>query len=89
MACQLIHGKFVLGGNESKFGAYLSVLPEVNEVNPTFTWSDDDLNALEGSPVVAVAQSMQTKVKREYNDLLPGEGQLCDQYFRYLSKRGT
>lgn len=79
IACQLIHEKYVLG-EKSFFKAYIDVLPEVNEVNPTFTWSEDDLSFLEGSPVIAATKSMQMKLKNEYNDLLGGEGKLCDQY---------
>ncbi len=79
MATQLIHERFVLN-EKSFYKPYLDVLPLVNEVNPTFTWSEDDLNALTGSPVVAATQSMQMKLKREFEDLLSGEGKLCDQY---------
>ena len=50
VACQLIHEKFVLG-DRSYFKAYCDILPDVNEVNPTFTWSDEDLSFLNGSPV--------------------------------------
>jgi hypothetical protein len=61
MACQLIYEKFVRA-DQSPFQPYIAVLPEVNEVSPTFMWSDDDLNFLQGSPVVAATQSMQMKV---------------------------
>lgn len=79
IACQLIHERFVLN-DKSFYKPYLDVLPLVNEVNPTFTWSDDDLNTLKGSPVVAATQSMQMKLRREFEDLLTDEGKLCDQY---------
>ena len=79
MACQLIHEKYVMG-NESYYKAYVDVLPEVDEVNPTFTWSDDDLQFLDGSPVIAATKSMQMKLKSEYNMLLADKGKLCDQY---------
>lgn len=79
IACQLIHEKFVLG-EKSFYKAYIDVLPEVNEVNPTFTWSDEDLSFLNGSPVIAATKSMQMKLRNEYNDLLGGEEKLCDQY---------
>lgn len=80
IACQLIHEKYVLG-EESSFKAYIDVLPEVEEVNPTFTWSDEDLAFLDGSPVVAATQSMQMKLRREYDALLGAEGTgLCDQF---------
>ncbi|GFH62099.1 hypothetical protein CTEN210_18575 [Chaetoceros tenuissimus] len=79
MACQLIHEKYVMG-DESYYKSYIDVLPEVDEVNPTFTWSDDDLQFLDGSPVIAATKSMQMKLKSEYNMLLADEGKLCDQY---------
>jgi len=47
IACQLIHERYVLG-DKSFFAPYIGVLPEINEVNPTFTWSDDDLAFLNG-----------------------------------------
>jgi hypothetical protein len=79
IACQLIHEKYVMG-EKSFYKPYVDVLPEVNEVNPTFTWSDDDLAFLDGSPVIAATQSMQMKLKNEFNLLLADEGKLCDQH---------
>lgn len=79
IACQLIHERFVLG-DESSFKPYMDVLPLVDEVNPTFTWSDDDLAFLNGSPVIAATKSMQMKLRREYEALLGGNGALCDLY---------
>lgn len=79
IACQLIHENFVLG-ESSFYKAYMDVLPDVDEVNPTFTWSDEDLDTLKGSPVIAATQSMQMKLKREFQDLLADEGKLCDQF---------
>lgn len=79
IACQLIHEQFVLG-DKSFFKAYMDVLPLVDEVNPTFTWSDDDLAFLNGSPVIAATKSMQMKLRREYDALLGGNGGLCDLY---------
>eukprot|EP00551_Chaetoceros_affinis_P009903 CAMPEP_0203665446 /NCGR_PEP_ID=MMETSP0090-20130426/2655_1 /ASSEMBLY_ACC=CAM_ASM_001088 /TAXON_ID=426623 /ORGANISM="Chaetoceros affinis, Strain CCMP159" /LENGTH=670 /DNA_ID=CAMNT_0050528999 /DNA_START=62 /DNA_END=2074 /DNA_ORIENTATION=+ len=86
IACQLIHENFVLGQKESFYGPYLGVLPLVDEVNPTFTWSDEDLAALDGSPVVAATKSMQMKLQREYDDLLGGKGKLCDLYPDYFPR---
>mmetsp|Transcript_7694 Transcript_7694/g.8472 ORF Transcript_7694/g.8472 Transcript_7694/m.8472 type:complete len:614 (+) Transcript_7694:67-1908(+) len=79
IACQLIHEKFVLK-DKSFFVPYINVLPQVDEVNPTFTWSEDDLQALKGSPVIAATQSMQMKLKREYDDLLAAPGKLCETH---------
>jgi len=69
IACHLIREKFV-EGSKSRWKAYVDILPDVNEVNPTFTWADDDLNFLQGSPVVAATKSLQLKLRREYDALL-------------------
>jgi histone-lysine N-methyltransferase SETD3 len=79
IACQLIHEKYVLG-DQSFYSGYLGVLPEVEEVNPTFTWSDEDLAFLEGSPVIAATKSLQMKLQREYGALLGGENGLIAKY---------
>jgi len=80
IAMHLIHEKYVVGTDNSYYEAYLNILPEIDEVNPTFTWSDDDLSFLDGSPVVAATKSMQNKLRAEYNALLGGEGGLCERF---------
>ena len=79
MACQLIHEKYVQG-EDSFYAAYVGVLPEVEEVNPTFTWPDEDLEFLRGSPIVAATRSLQMKLRREYDDLLGGDGGLISKF---------
>ncbi|KAL3911578.1 MAG: hypothetical protein SGILL_007226 [Bacillariaceae sp.] len=79
VACQLIHERYVLG-DKSYFKPYIGVLPETEEVNPTFTWSEEDLSFLEGSPVIAATKSLQMKLQREYDDLLGGEEGLINKY---------
>jgi len=79
IACQLIKEKYVLG-EKSKFKAYIGVLPETNEVNPTFAWKDEDLEFLEGSPVVAATRSMQNKLRSEFESLLGGENGLATRF---------
>ena len=79
VACQLIHERYVLG-DESFYKPYIDVLPEADEVNPTFTWSDDDISFLNGSPVVAATKSLQMKLQREYDSLLGGEEGLCNTH---------
>ena len=81
IACQLIHEKFVRG-EDSFYAAYMGVLPEVDEVNPTFTWPDEDLAFLEGSPVVAATRSLQMKLRREYDDLIGGPDGLVARFPR-------
>mmetsp|Transcript_25821 Transcript_25821/g.73428 ORF Transcript_25821/g.73428 Transcript_25821/m.73428 type:complete len:580 (+) Transcript_25821:115-1854(+) len=79
IALQLIQERYVLG--ESSFWAsYIGVLPETEEVNPTFTWSDDDLVFLEGSPVIAATRSLQMKLKSEFEALLGGENGLVNKH---------
>jgi hypothetical protein len=65
MALHLMYEQFVQG-EQSFWKPYLDVLPDdaLDEVNPTFMWNDDDLNYLQGSPVIAATQSMQMKVRR-------------------------
>ena len=80
IACQLIHERYVMG-DDSEYRSYLDVLPEVDEVNPTFTWSDEDLDFLQGSPVVPATRSLQAKLRREYDALLGDESTgLCDKF---------
>jgi hypothetical protein len=79
IACQLIHERYVLG-EQSFYKPYIDVLPETEEVNPTFTWSDEDLSFLQGSPVIAATKSLQMKLQREYDALLGGEDGLCSKY---------
>lgn len=79
IACQLIHERYVLG-EKSFWKAYIDVLPETEEVNPTFTWNDDDLAFLNGSPIIAATKSLQMKLEREYEALLGGEDGLCNKF---------
>jgi hypothetical protein len=79
VACQLIHERNVLG-DKSFWSPYFGVLPETDEVNPTFTWDDEDLAFLDGSPVIAATRSLQMKLQREYDALLGGEDGLCNKY---------
>lgn len=79
MACHLIYEKYVRA-EQSFWKPYIDVLPEVDEVNPTFTWPDEDLEFLAGSPVIAATKSLQMKLQREYDDLLGGETGLIAQF---------
>ena len=83
-------------GSQSFWKPYLDVLPEVEDVSCTFTWTDDDLSALEGSPVIAATRSMQMKLRKEHDIMIndpkvgilsrfPGEFQEDDfSYDRWL-----
>ena len=78
IACFLISEKGK--GASSDWKPYLDVLPEVSEVNPTFTWPDEDLAFLKGSPVIAATQSLQAKLQREFDALLGGEDGLMAKH---------
>ncbi len=79
IACHLIYEKFVMA-DQSYWKPYLDVLPTTDEVSPTFTWSDDDLAFLKGSPVIAATKSLQMKLKREYDALLGGDNGLIARF---------
>jgi len=79
IGCQLIREKYVKK-EKSAFKAYIAVLPETDEVNPTFSWNDEDLAFLDGSPVVAATRSMQMKLRMEYDTLLGGENGLIARF---------
>lgn len=48
-----------LKGDNSKWKAYMDILPSAENVYPSFIWSDDDLNMLLGSPVYAASKSLR------------------------------
>jgi Rubisco LSMT substrate-binding/SET domain len=79
IACLLIHEKFVRK-SISEYKAYMDILPNIEEVNPTFTWDDADLSFLEGSPVIAATKSLQMKLRREYDALLAGDEGLIRRF---------
>ena len=79
IACQLIHERYVMG-DRSFWKAYIGILPETDEVNPTFTWSDEDLSFLEGSPVVAATESLRSKIRQEYEEMFLGENGLIKRF---------
>jgi hypothetical protein len=78
IALQLIQERYL--GEDSFWASYIGVLPETEEVNPTFTWSDEDLAFLEGSPVIAATKSLQMKLKMEYEALLGDDNGLIKKY---------
>jgi len=79
IATHLIYERNVVG-EKSFWKPYLDVLPPVEEVNPTFTWSDEDLAFLDGSPVIAATRSLQAKLKREYDALIGGDRGLIARF---------
>jgi histone-lysine N-methyltransferase SETD3 len=79
IATHLIYEKYVQG-SKSKLKAYMGILPTTEEVDPTFTWREEDLNFLLGSPVIAATQSLQAKLRREYDALLGGPDGLVAKF---------
>jgi hypothetical protein len=59
-------------GKESFWAPYINVLPTMEEVGPAFSWTDEQLDLLSGSPVVPAAMSMRKKLEMEYAELQDG-----------------
>lgn len=85
ISLQLIN-EYYMNDKKSWYQSYLEVLPRVDEVNPTFLWSDEDLKFLEGSPVISATKSLQLKLRIEYDTLLGGEDGLCNTYPKIFPK---
>jgi len=49
---------------------YITVLPSVADVAATFTWDEEELKFLEGSPARQATRSMQEKLQREHASIL-------------------
>ena len=78
IATYLIHEKYI--NPDSFWRPYLDVLPTTEDVGPTFTWTDEDLSQLGGSPVVAATKSMRLKLASERSALLESTGLNPDDY---------
>ncbi|GMI15864.1 hypothetical protein TrLO_g12087 [Triparma laevis f. longispina] len=72
IALSLIHLKHIKPDNV--FKPYLSILPTTEDVSPTFTWLENDLKQLKGSPVISATKSLQIKLEREYNTYVVDAG---------------
>ena len=53
-------------GDSSLWRAYIDLLPTTEDVGQSFTWSEEELTLLEGSPVLASTRSFQEKLRAEY-----------------------
>jgi len=78
IALLLCHERFVKGP-ESFWWPYFQVLPETADVNPSYTWSEEELTLLEGSPAIKATRSMQNKLRQEYATLFDPDGGLFIQ----------
>ena len=71
LALILIREKFALPPGTSYFSAYVDVLPPtVESVSPTFTWGEQALETLKGSPLLPATISLQNKLKAEYESFV-------------------
>lgn len=52
-------------GKASFWAPYIDILPTTEEVAATFTWDEDDLQALDGSPCLEATSSMRSKLRNE------------------------
>merc|ERR1711871_1388999 len=56
-------------GEQSKWKPYFDILPSVEEVNPAYVWSDEELRMLLGSPTYPAAKSLRKKIETEFDEL--------------------
>jgi Rubisco LSMT substrate-binding/SET domain len=53
-------------GSESFWKPYLDILPKDEEMVPLFRWDENDLELLRGSPSLAAARSLRSKLRSEF-----------------------
>lgn len=53
-------------GDDSFWKPYLDVLPKDEDLIPLFRWSEEDMALLKGSPCIAAAASLRTKLASEF-----------------------
>lgn len=68
LALLLLHER--ARGGVSFWAPYIDVLPEVDEVGPSFAWSDDELTLLAGSGTLSSTRSFQAKLEAEHATLV-------------------
>lgn len=79
VAVLLMHERAI--GDKSFWKPYIDILPTIEEVGASFTWSEEDLALLEGSLVVETSRSLKAKVIREYNNLVDTTFSRFPEYF--------
>lgn len=67
LALLLVHER--AKGAESFFAPYVGVLPDIDEVGPSYVWREEELALLEGSGALATTRSFQAKLEAEYATL--------------------
>lgn len=70
-------------GEDSFWSSYIGVLPSVADVYPTYLWAEEDLDLLNGSPVIAATESMRRKLESEYATV---EKDLLDKFPKILPR---
>lgn len=60
-------------GDASYWAPYINILPSTEDISATFTWSEEDLAFLDGSPCLAATRSMQQKLRAEHLEEFPFE----------------
>jgi histone-lysine N-methyltransferase SETD3 len=48
-----------LKGENSKWKPYIDVLPTLEQVYPSFVWTEEELNMLLGSPTYSASKSLK------------------------------
>eukprot|EP00596_Hydrurales_sp_CCMP1899_P010112 CAMPEP_0119051472 /NCGR_PEP_ID=MMETSP1177-20130426/73074_1 /TAXON_ID=2985 /ORGANISM="Ochromonas sp, Strain CCMP1899" /LENGTH=569 /DNA_ID=CAMNT_0007030679 /DNA_START=102 /DNA_END=1811 /DNA_ORIENTATION=- len=56
-------------GSQSRWKEYFSVLPDAEEVYPSFVWTDSELESLKGSPTYSASKSLRGKLEREFQEV--------------------
>jgi hypothetical protein len=64
LALLLVHER--AKGADSFFAPYIDVLPDIDEVGPSYAWQEDELALLQGSGALAATRSFQAKLETEY-----------------------
>jgi len=64
LALLLVHER--AKGDASMWAPYIDLLPSTEEVGQSFTWGEEELALLQGSPVVESTRSFQAKLRAEY-----------------------
>ncbi|GJQ13480.1 hypothetical protein GpartN1_g5271.t1 [Galdieria partita] len=67
IALLLLHES--MKGANSFFKPYIDILPKLDELNPLFLWSNEDLELLEGSPTLSACYQLREKLLREFTYL--------------------
>ena len=62
IAILLMHEK--MKGSASRWKEYFNVLPDAEDVYPSFLWTDSELEMLKGSPTYSASKSLRCVLRR-------------------------